>query len=127
MAEPDTNQLVTAFLDAANRRDPDALAAICVPDVEFRPLLGPPTGLPHRGADGIRRWLAEVGARFPDIEARAEHVRTVHGGIVVSGTTAGPGIGYAWHVAIRLRDGLVAGWDFHPSSDHARRALATRT
>lgn len=54
--------LVDRFVDAFNRRDPDAFVALMDPEVAFHPtVLVGDRGVYH-GHDGVRRWFALLGA-----------------------------------------------------------------
>ena len=108
---------------AVNRRDATALAGLCTKDVEFRPILATLTEESYRGHEGLRRWLAEVDRRFPGSAASAEEIDDRGDALLVSGATRGPGVAFSWHLAVRLADGLIAAWGFHPSRAHARRAI----
>ncbi|MEX2195293.1 MAG: nuclear transport factor 2 family protein [Thermoleophilaceae bacterium] len=119
-----SEELLQSLLEAANRRDAAALAAICTPDVEFRPVVAALTGEAYRGEEGIRRWLAEIERRFPGSYAAADEVESSSHAAIASGRTRGRDMSFAWHVVVRVDGGLIASWSFHPSREHAERAAA---
>ena len=61
---------------AFNRRDLDALLALCDPDLEFHSrLVAVEGGGPQRGHDGIRTWWENVHAAWRDFSSEIEEVR----------------------------------------------------
>lgn len=121
---PESNaRLVEAAFAAVNRRDADALTALCTPDVEFRPILASPSEEAYRGAEGVRRWLAEVDQRLPDGRALPDEIEERGDVVLVSGVTRGPGLMFHWHLAARIEGGLIAAWSFHPTREHAERSI----
>jgi ketosteroid isomerase-like protein len=116
-------ELVKAAFAAVNRRDPEALAELCTDEVEFRPITAPSAEEPYRGAEGVRRWLAEIDRRFPGFRATPEEMDDFEAGALVSGVTQGPGLKFHWHLAARVAGGLIAAWSFHPSREHAEQVL----
>ena len=121
---PESNaELVEAAFAAVNRRDAVALAELCTPDVEFRPILAAPTEERYRGAEGVRRWLAEIERRFPEGETTAERFDDRGDGAIVSGVTRGPGLAFHWHMSAHIETGRISAWSFHPTREHAERAL----
>jgi ketosteroid isomerase-like protein len=64
-------ELVAAF----NRDDPDAFAALCLPDVEWEDtMFWSGTSRTYRGREQVRAWFAEVREPWEDIQIAAEEV-----------------------------------------------------
>lgn len=121
---PESNgRLVEAAFAAVNRRDADGLVALCAPGVEFRPILASGSDETYRGAEGVRRWLAEVEQRMPDGRALVDEMEERDDVVLVSGVTRGPGLMFRWHLAARIEGGRIAAWSFHPTREHAERSL----
>jgi ketosteroid isomerase-like protein len=75
MSEENVELLYQAY-EAFNRRDLDALLALCAPDVEFISyLMQVEGGDPYRGRDGVRSWWDRLLAVYPDFEAEIEEAR----------------------------------------------------
>lgn len=54
--------LVERLFSAFNRRDADAIVALCAEDMEFLAVTGEEVGreVPYRGREGLREYLADV-------------------------------------------------------------------
>ncbi len=71
---------IHAGFDAFNRRDPDALASVADPTVEFdSALLGTPT---YRGHDGLRQMLHDVDVAWETLRSEPVDI-AVYGEVVV--------------------------------------------
>jgi ketosteroid isomerase-like protein len=69
-------ELVHRGLDAFNRRDLDALLALCDPDVEFFSRVAElEGGGPYRGHDGMRSWWQNFFGVWLKVSAEIEDVR----------------------------------------------------
>jgi ketosteroid isomerase-like protein len=72
----ETGELLHRAYEAFNRRDLDALLALCDPSVEFISyLVQVEGGDPYRGHDGVRSWWERLLAVYPDFGAEIEEVR----------------------------------------------------
>jgi hypothetical protein len=71
------------FVDGFNRRDAESLAALSDPSIEFYPttLLGKDQC--YRGHEGLRHWLADLGAAGIRHEGRLREVRPLEDGFVL--------------------------------------------
>ena len=67
---------VRAHLDALNKRDLEGYLATCTDDVELWSLLSTLEG-PYVGAEGIRRFFADVGDAAPDASQDLERLEAV--------------------------------------------------
>ncbi len=106
--------IVKSVYDAFARRDLDAIVAVIAPDAV---LLGGPTAAvaeveePYRGAEGLKRYFADVAGVWDTLTAYTDDFRAATGSVVVFGrlvSTAGDvevsrNVIWTW----RLRDGLV--------------------
>jgi ketosteroid isomerase-like protein len=77
-----------AAFEAFNRRDFDALVAMCHPDVEWTPPEELPGSRTYRGPDGVLEAVRDMITIFPDLQA--EPVRFIEQGNRVAGL-------YLWH------------------------------
>ncbi len=73
------DELGRRFIDAANRRDVDALVAVCHPELELLPTMIVSQRAVYRGHDGLRRWVADVVEAEVAYEARVRRVREFGG------------------------------------------------
>ena len=62
-------ELLYRSYDALNRRDLDAYLALIDPEVEFTPRIMQMEGGSYRGHKGIREWLRNLLAVFPDFSS----------------------------------------------------------
>lgn len=72
-------ELGRGFVDAANRRDVDALVALCHPELELLPTMIVSQRAVYRGHDGLRRWVADLLDAEIAYEARVLRVREFGG------------------------------------------------
>ena len=72
-------ELGRRFVDAANRRDVDALVALCHPELELLPTMIVSQRAVYHGHDGLRRWVADVVEAEVAYEARILRVREFGG------------------------------------------------
>jgi ketosteroid isomerase-like protein len=80
--------------DAFNRRDLDALLALCDPNIEFHSRLTElEGGRPYRGHDGIRSWWESLFAISLDFSSEIEDVREAGDTTVVRVRQRGHGLG----------------------------------
>jgi uncharacterized protein len=110
----DNVEIVRSVYAAFARRDLDAIVAVIAPDAQ---LLGGPTAQvagneePYRGAEGLKRYFADVAGVWDQLSAYPEDFRAATGSVVVFGrlvSTAGDtevsrNVIWTW----RLRDGLI--------------------
>ena len=73
------DELGRRFIDAANRRDVDALVALCHPELELLPTMIVSQRAVYRGHDGLRRWVADLIEAEISYEARVRRVREFDG------------------------------------------------
>ncbi len=108
--ERSAQELAERFVDAFNRRDADALVALCHPELEFVPTILVGARAVYRGHDGIRRWVAELAASGAAHRVRVRYVRelapdrlAVLTEVLIEGEVTTPSA----MIAV-LRDGLIA-------------------
>jgi SnoaL-like domain len=70
-------ELARRFIDGFNRRDADALVALCHPQVEFLPTILVGQRAVYHGHDGLRRWVADLRAASAAHEVRVRKVRVL--------------------------------------------------
>jgi ketosteroid isomerase-like protein len=76
--------------DAFNRRDLDAVLALCDPDIEFADfLMEMEGGGSFRGHEGVRSWWETYFTVFPDVSQEIEEVRDLGDVTLVHGRTRG--------------------------------------
>jgi SnoaL-like protein len=68
-------ELGRRFIDAANRRDVDALVALCHPELELLPTMIVSQRAVYHGHDGLRRWVADLLTAEIAYEAHVRRVR----------------------------------------------------
>jgi ketosteroid isomerase-like protein len=123
--------LVVAAAEAATRRDPDALVAVCASDIEFEPSMAGLEVDVYRGHAGIRKWMDDLHAiwddfsgvvdDFEEIGADSVLVRlTVHGRARGSGVELEQRFWHLWTV----RDGKL--WRERASPTSRRRCRRPR-
>ena len=126
-------ELVRRAYDAFNRRDLDALLALCHPDVEFISYaMQVEGGDPYRGYQGVRGWWESLLAVYPDFRADIEDVRDLGDLTITRVRMYGRGVESdapmdqtVWQVA-RPRDGKVSEWRFFSSEAEALEAAGLR-
>jgi ketosteroid isomerase-like protein len=106
--------VVRAVFDAFARRDAEAVIAHMAPDGEFVPQgTAREAGRtePYVGAEGIRRYFADVAAVWDALELAPDDVRSIAGAVVVFGSITGRTGGREVRRRVmwnwRLRDGRV--------------------
>ena len=67
-------ELAASVLEALNRRDPDALLALCHPDYEFRSQLVAVEGKVYSGPDGMHSYIRDLEDGFTDIHFTMEEI-----------------------------------------------------
>jgi hypothetical protein len=65
------------FIDAFNRRDVDALLALCDRDIEFHPTVLVGARRIYRGHAGMRRWVADLQKAQIQHQVRVRRVRAL--------------------------------------------------
>jgi ketosteroid isomerase-like protein len=74
---PEENvEIVERALAALNERDIDGYLACCTEDIQLRTPLSPVAGV-YEGADGIRRFFADIEAAGPDFRLDLERLEGV--------------------------------------------------
>lgn len=125
--------LVSATFDAWNRRDLEALLALCEPDVEVRSLMTEAERATYGGARGVSDWLAAVIDVFPDWQPVAGRVDDYGDALVVSfhvnatARESGIPIDQDYWLAARLSEaGRLRFWGFFRTEEHAREAAGVQ-
>jgi ketosteroid isomerase-like protein len=75
---PENVEIVERALAALNERDIDGYLACCTEDIQLRTPLSPVEGV-YEGADGIRRFFADIEAAGPDFRLDLERLEAVGG------------------------------------------------
>jgi ketosteroid isomerase-like protein len=126
-------ELARRVTDAFNRRDLDGLLALMDPDIEFAPFeIALAGGEPFRGHDGVRTWLEEAFAIFPDIRAELGDIHDLGAAVVASGRLHGQGsesgasFDRPLHMAEEWRDGKVVWWYAYATEAEALDAARLR-
>jgi hypothetical protein len=70
-------------IDAFNRRDVEAIVALCAPDVEFHPTQLVGFKQVYHGHDGLRRWMRDLAANGAGHQVAIREVREHRQGFVV--------------------------------------------
>ena len=91
MGELESNvAVVRRLLRAFNARDDDAVLEACHPAIVFEPLLrGLPETDPYRAEEGVRRYLAEVRERWPELRVEVAQLRASGDTVVAFGELTG--------------------------------------
>jgi ketosteroid isomerase-like protein len=97
--------IVRRVFEAFERRDVEALVALCAEDIVFEPVTAriAAGGEPYRGHDGMRAYLADVARVWQELRPEPTAYHEGAGGVVVA-----TGRIYAWGVG-RVIDS-PAGW-----------------
>jgi ketosteroid isomerase-like protein len=97
-------QIVRRAVDAFNRRDLARLEGLSSPDFEFAPYLATLIETTtYRGRDGLRRYFADAGAAWEDIEVRlSDDLRDLGEHIVFFGELRGRGRASGLEVQVPL-------------------------
>jgi SnoaL-like domain len=72
---PAMDAIARRFVDALNRRDAQDLVALTDPAVQWRPAVLAGRRRAYLGHDGVRRWLADLGASSIEHHAHVLDVR----------------------------------------------------
>jgi ketosteroid isomerase-like protein len=131
MSAESVSRVSDAF-SAFNRRDEQALLAVCHPDIDWIPMRSSLEGRSYHGHEGVREALAEVGAEFEELRNDPRHWIDLEDRVVVSGRVVAkerrgglrvdvPG---AW--LCELRDGLVVEMRAFRDEGSALRAARER-
>lgn len=75
--------IVKRSIDAVNRRDLDAYAALITPDFELIPAMTGFTGVSFRGREGFGRYLEELGDTWEEFQVVAEELRDLDAMVLV--------------------------------------------
>jgi ketosteroid isomerase-like protein len=76
-------EAVRQALDAVNRRDISGYLACCTEDIELKTPLADFAGS-YRGADGIRRFFADIEDAGPDFRLQLERIEPVDADRVIA-------------------------------------------
>jgi ketosteroid isomerase-like protein len=96
--------------EAFERRDAEGFIRYATADCEWRPFLTASVeGGVYRGAEGIRRWFANVDGMFESFSVELAEVRDLGDRVVMLGTLRGRGRGSGVPVESRL--GIVVEFD----------------
>jgi hypothetical protein len=74
---PAAEELGRRFIDGFNRRDADALVALCHPELEFVPTMLAGQRSVYHGHAGLRRWVADLIASGAAHTVRVRRVRVL--------------------------------------------------
>ncbi|HEX7291960.1 MAG TPA: nuclear transport factor 2 family protein [Conexibacter sp.] len=103
-------ELGRRFIDGFNRRDADALVALCHPELEFVPTMLVGQRSVYHGHAGLRRWVEDLIASGAAHKVRVRGVRVLDGEsfavlteVVLDDEVVSPSAMIA-----RTRDGLIA-------------------
>jgi ketosteroid isomerase-like protein len=129
---PEENvELSRRATEAFNGHDLAALLALLDPEIVFTPFeVALAGGDPFHGHDGVREWLDETWAVFPDLRAELRDVEALRAMVVASGRLAGAGLesGAAFDrpmaMAQEWRGGLCVWW--HAYESHAEALAAAK-
>jgi ketosteroid isomerase-like protein len=126
-----TVELVKRFFAAFDRHDEAALLSLVHRDVTFRSLIVEVEGGFH-GHEGLRRYLRELFATFPDFRIQLCDVHLVANGAVVevrvsaSGVASGALTALTDWQGLTMHDGKADWWAFFRTEAEARRAVDER-
>ena len=71
-------EVVERAIAALNERDIDRYLACCTEDIQLQTPVSPVAGV-YEGADGIRRFFADIEDAGPDFRLDLERLEAVHG------------------------------------------------
>ena len=106
--------LVRRAFELANANDPDALAAICDPEIEFHDVPEIPGSTTYRGHDGVRNWLRTVHEISDDLELQIWEIDEDGNSVLVEtsaemhGRASGAEVAWRFWTVWRVRDGKLA-------------------
>ena len=118
-------------VDAFNRRDWDAFAALFDDEIEVESRLVAMEGA-YRGRDGLRRWWDNFLSTFPDYTLEIEEVRDLGDVTLVHARGWGHGAGSTTPLVdpfwqpLRWRDGKCVWWRNCPTEAEALAAAGLR-
>jgi hypothetical protein len=75
--ELSAEELGRRFIDGFNRRDADALVALCHPRLEFIPTILVGQRAVYHGHDGLRRWVEDLRESGAAHQVRVRRVRVL--------------------------------------------------
>jgi hypothetical protein len=75
--ELSVEELAHRFIGGFNRRDADALVALCHPQLEFLPTILVGQRSVYHGHDGLRRWVEDLRVSGAAHEVRIRKVRVL--------------------------------------------------
>ena len=126
-------EVVRLVVDAVNRRDADALAALLAADAEIVPVRAAlEEGTVYRGPGMAARWLDAVDDAWEDLRAEIGELRDLGDRVVAFGRLRGRGRGSGAAVDVevvsvtRFRDGLVTWMRLFSNRDEALEAVGPR-
>ncbi|HET9852321.1 MAG TPA: nuclear transport factor 2 family protein [Candidatus Limnocylindrales bacterium] len=116
-------------VDAFNRRDAEAFAALLTPDVEVVPMRAAVEGTSYRGRDGVAKFFAETDEIWDAISVEMDNDPTQVDDEIIftSGRLRGRGhdsgadveMELAW--VLRFRDGLISSFRTYTDAARARK------
>jgi ketosteroid isomerase-like protein len=118
---------MVGFVAALDRHDEAAMLELMDPDVQFTSLIQQVEGT-FRGHDGLRAYLGNLFATFPDFRVAADEVVTRGEATVVrvraraTGASGGVRIDLCDWLAMSARAGKAIWWSFFHSSEEALAA-----
>jgi ketosteroid isomerase-like protein len=121
----ETAEVVRRAFELANANDPDGLAALCDPGIEFTDVPEIPGSQTYSGRDGVRDWLKTVREISDDLmlqmwemEERGDAV-LVETSAEMHGKASGAEVGWRFWTVWRVRDGLITYHHGYSSRDDA--------
>jgi steroid delta-isomerase-like uncharacterized protein len=127
---PKTNvEIVREGFDAFNRRDVDRLVSLCSPDTEWLPFRAQLEGVPYRGHEGVRQFVADMDAdweafRIDPVDLRERDERVVAIGQVTGrGAESGVSIDLVGGFVFELHDGRITGLTSYSNASDALAAV----
>ncbi|MDQ3729062.1 MAG: nuclear transport factor 2 family protein [Actinomycetota bacterium] len=123
----DNVELAERAFDAVRRGDLDGFLALIDPDVQFTSLITEADRRSYSGHEGVRDWFSTVRTTFEEFESHPEEIREIGGPLIVrlrmEGTLGGVRIKQTMWQAVRVRAGLIAGWDVFRTEAEALEAV----
>lgn len=120
---------VGAAWDALAHLDPDALVAVCDPEICFESRVTEIENSVYRGHEGARRYIANLADAFERIEAEQFNLVVDRDQAVFDvrfrarGRRSGIEVEHNYHAAARGRDGKLLWWGFFDSRSDAAEAV----
>ena len=122
-------ETVKRLMEAVDRRDIDALAALTTPDLEWFPVFAVRLeGDPYFGREGIETFLAEVDETWEEFRPLPEEYRDQGervlglGRLITRGRGSGVPVESPWGGVYDLRDGRISRIRTFLDHDEALRA-----